>query len=215
MDAGADTRKLADAFIRFADGQRDGDFRRPARDLARAIESAYNLEPGEARLLALAEARDKARSLRYTFKQNWKRAVKADGLARADLDFVSDASPWIGSERLYEAQDAARGTQRQYLQYGAAGGHVRRIIRAIGRDLPREAREARAQGAFRLSGVSFRLVEWALRLAIEPPPRRRREHWSDLNELADGPHPRRAQLRYAVTVLLRGLAGFANPSLDT
>lgn len=209
MATGGRTRELADALVRYLDASGYGDLRPSARDMARDIARAYDLDSGDARFLALAECRDKARTLRFSLRMARKEAVKADGHARADLDFVSDASPWIGQERLSQAQLEARGTQRRYAHFATAGAHVRGIIRSLNRDLAHETAAARAQHATRATAISRRLVELALRASITPPSQRRREYWSGLDELAREAHPSRAQLRYAVRTLLRELRSLA------
>ncbi|WP_222722261.1 hypothetical protein [Actinomadura alba] len=147
-----------------------------------------------------SNARDLARNL-----------ARAYDLGSGDArDFVSDASPWIGQERLSQAQNDAIDAQKKYSFYAVAGDHVRGIIRSINRDLAREAAAARARGASRVTGISRRLVELAVRLAIEP--KRRRQYWSDLDQLARGARPRRAKLRYAVRALLRELRSLARSS---
>ncbi|MET9800130.1 hypothetical protein [Streptomyces sp. NPDC006368] len=52
-----------------------------------------------------------------------------------------------------------------------------------------------------MTGVSRRLVELRVGRVTRERARRRRRYWSELDEPARGNHPRRSQLRYAVTVL--------------
>ncbi|WP_344899901.1 hypothetical protein [Actinomadura meridiana] len=192
---------MVEAFIRDLDERGHRAYLSYARDLAHDLAEAVELETGDARFLALAEARDKARSLRHSVVSDQRRAAKAENAARTDLEFVSDASPWIGQERLTQAQDESYATRRNYAAHASASTHLRKIIRSIGRDLAREAAAARAGGTPRAVTASRRLIELSLRLAVQDPAPRRRDHWTKLHKL--GPHPNRAQLRYAVVVLLR------------
>jgi hypothetical protein len=200
MDDGTRTRELVDAFIHDLEERQHRAYLTSARELAHDLAVADALETGDPRFLALAEVRDKARALRVRVASDERRAIQAERAARTDLEFVSDASPWIGQERLTDAQNEAYAARRDFAAYAAAASDLCRIVRSIGRDLAREAAAARMS---RATTVSRRLIELSLRLTLQEPAPRRREHWTKLDELAHGPHPNRAQLRYAVVVLFQ------------
>lgn len=204
MGDGADTRTLVDALIRYLDECEYHQLSSGARSLAGDLAWATNADSGDARALALLGARDTARGLRSGVRELRKQALRDDRLARADLEFVSDASPWIGQERLSQAQHKVIDSERAYRSVRGAAVRVRVIIRSIDRDLAREVAAARGRGTSRVTVISRRLVEIGIPLAVDKSSRR--QAWSDLDQLARGPRPRRAQLRYAARVL-RGASG--------
>lgn len=200
MDEGARSRALVDAFVRHLDAAGPQHLSSRARGLARDLARAYGVASGDARFLALAEVRDTARSLRSDFRRGRKQRGKDYSRARRGSGGYSDGAAYIS---IY--------TEREYDLYSVACSHIRGIIRSITRDLAREMAAARAQGVSRVTAVSRRLVELAVRPAVGAPSQRRRRFWSDLDELARGAHPRSAQLCYAVGALLLRLRESVRP----
>jgi hypothetical protein len=200
----ASTRKLAKQLARYLKATGHPDLAE-ARRLARAVKEADGLGEGDARWLALAEARDKARSLRFALGRARTLAVTASRHTQDEVDFVVDASPWIGDERLAEAQQRNRNATQRYGVEAGALGHLRRLLRGIDRDLAAEAAAARRRGMPRATGIARRLVEKSVWIDVRDPSGRRRRHWSALADLADGPHPARAQLAYGLGCVVRAM----------
>jgi hypothetical protein len=142
MDRGARSGELADALVRQLEetGHHSAE---QARRVARSLERADSLGSGEARVLALTEARDTAQDLRYWLREGRKRSVKDARRAQDDLDFVMDASPWIGEERLAGAHERNQDATEAYTSESNAGWQVRLVVRSIKRDLADEAAAAR------------------------------------------------------------------------
>lgn len=200
MNEGARSLALVDAFVRYVDGAGPQHLSSRARGLARDLARAYGVAFGDARFLALAEVRDTARSLRSDLRRGRKRRGKAYSRGLRGSDGRSEGAAYIN---IY--------TEREYNLYSVACSYIRRIIRSITRDLAGEAAAARAQGVFRVTAVSRRLVELAVRPTAGAPSQRRRRFWSDLDELARGTHPRSAQLCYTGGALLLRLGESVRP----
>jgi hypothetical protein len=199
----ARTRELVDAFIRYLHESGQKLWESDAHSLARDLVRARNSGSPAARSLALAEVRDAARSLRAHLELDRKQSGKAYTRAGDDLEFVSDASPWIGQERLSESQQANSQAQRTYYFYAGACTHMRGIIRSIERDVVGEVAAAGKGGVTWVTRISRRLVEPSVGLTVQERTQLRTRCWTDLDDLARGAHPRRSQLRYALRVLLR------------
>ena len=167
MKDDARTQELVDAFIRYLDESGQKLWESDARNLARDLARAHNSGSSAARSLALAEVRDLVRSLRAHLELAGKQSGKAYTRVGDDLEFVSDASPWIGQERLSESHQANSQARRTYYFYAGACTHSRGIIRSIERELAREAAAAGKGGVTRATRISRRLVESRVGLTVQ------------------------------------------------
>jgi hypothetical protein len=202
------TGEKVQALVQYLEESPAGYFRsyvRDARDLADDLSRADGLRDGDERYLALAEARDRARILGWGLTERRKGASKNANAATRELEYVSDASPWIGNERFNRAQRSSHESDTTYNVYATACSHVGAIVRSLRRDLQRETAAGRARGVSRVIGISRRLIELAIWLRVVPEPAsQRRRCWSHVDELGQGAHPRLAQMAYALQVLLQG-----------
>ena len=191
-------RETADTLARHLDeGRAELIHVERAEELVLILARADAVDPGDERLLLLAEARDKARRLAADLRRVRKAAADEAFHSRRELGYVRSGDHVPDEGRPHRFRMRGYNALRIYHLYGNARRHLRTLIREIREEsknapeIPRTTRTAR------------RLIELSLTLR-KAQPSHRRQSWTHLDTLSRGENPRRAQLTYATRTLLRG-----------